>query len=41
MTMTGHVCFVVNSRDIDGLILFDQTQPADQRVYLSLDPSAG
>lgn len=41
MTMTGHVCFVVNSRDIDGLTLFDQTQPADQRVYLSLDPSAG
>lgn len=39
MTMTGHICFVVNSRDIDGLILFDQTQPADQRVYLSLDPA--
>jgi hypothetical protein len=38
MSMTGHICFVVNSRDIDGLILFDQTQPPDQRVYLSLDP---
>ncbi|HET9660235.1 MAG TPA: hypothetical protein VFP05_07880 [Thermomicrobiales bacterium] len=41
MTMTGHVCFVVNSRDVAGLALYDQTQPPDQRVYLSLDPSAG
>ncbi len=39
LTMTGHVCFVVNSRDIVGLALFDQTQPPDQRVYLSLDPA--
>jgi hypothetical protein len=41
LTMTGHVCFVVNSRDVAGLSLFDQTQPPDERVYLSLDPAAG
>lgn len=39
LDMTGHVCFVVASRDVDGLILYDQTQPPDERVYLSLDPA--
>jgi hypothetical protein len=40
MNMTGHVCFVVASRDVAGLALYDQTQPPDELVFLSLDPSA-
>lgn len=40
VNMTGHVCFVVNSRDISGLAMFDQTQDPNSRVYLSLDPNA-
>lgn len=38
LNMTGHVCFVVASRDVAGLMLYDQTQPPEERVYLSLDP---
>ncbi len=38
LTMTGHVCFIIASQDVTGLRLYDATQPADERVYLSLDP---
>jgi hypothetical protein len=38
LTFTGHVCLVVASTDVDGLRLYDASQPADERVYLSLDP---
>ncbi len=40
LTMTGHVCFVIASQDVAGLRLYDASQPAEERVYLSLDPDA-
>lgn len=39
LAMTGHVCWVIASQDVHGLRLYDASQPADERVYLSLDPT--
>jgi hypothetical protein len=39
LTMSGHVCWVIASSDVDGLRLYDASQPEDERVYLSLSPA--